>query len=168
MNTKTNNNRPDRGKNRKSGNVIEAPKDKRGAIANELGISEKTKAFYDEMIDNPNIGQVNAYKKTHDTSKQTNPNTAAVNASRLLRNDKYQIYKASVVGKAKKRIASLVDSENENIALKASQDIIDRTEGKATQKTENTSNVVHVALDLTGVKLGGHNITPSQIDQLGS
>lgn len=163
-----NNNRSDRGNNRKRGNVTEAPEDKRGAVASELRITEKTKRFYDTVIDNPKLTQTEAYKQTHDISKHKNENSAAVAASRLLKSDKYQIYKASVVGKAKRRIASLVDSDNENIALKASQDIIDRTEGKATQKTENTSRTVHVALDLTGVKLGGHNLTPNQVQELTS
>lgn len=163
-----NNNRKDRGKNKKRGNVIETPIDKRGAIASELGITEKTKKFYDEVIDNPRMGQVEAYKNTHDTTHHTNPNSADVAASRLLKSDKYAIYKASVVGRAKRRIASLVNSDNENIALKASQDIIDRTEGKATQKNEVTSRTVHVSLDVTGVKLGGHNISPSQLEELTS
>ena len=160
-----NNNRADRGNNRKRGNVTEAPESKRSAIAAELKIRPKTKALYDKMIDNPSLAQKDAYKELHPNASDE---TANVNASKLLSSTKYQIYKASVVGKAKRRIASLVDSENENIALKASQDIIDRTEGKATQKTENTSRTVHVALDLTGVKLGGHNLTPNQVQELTS
>jgi len=153
--TPVNNQRADRGRNRKSGNAPELTKEqKREEIAEELKISDKTKAFYDELIDNPKVGKREAYKMHIGSS--TSDVQASVNASRLINNDKYRIYKKSVVGSAKKRIASLVQSENESIALKASQDIIDRTEGKAVQKNESTHKVVEVKLDLTGVRIGAH------------
>ena len=72
-------------------------------------------------------------------------------------------YKDSAVKKAKRRVIELVDSSNENTALKASQDIIDRNEGKAIQKSETTSKVVTVKLDIGGARLGAHYIRPEQI-----
>lgn len=156
MANKPNNNRPDRGKNRKAGNSPElTAEQKLQEVAKELRIRPKTKALYDEVINNPKITQREAYLKTHATE---NIKTADNQASKLLNSPKYSIYKASAVGKAKRRIVSLVDSDNENIALKASQDIIDRTEGKATQKTESVNKTVEVKLDLTGVRLGAHYV----------
>jgi hypothetical protein len=157
MRTKKNNQRPDRGKNKKSGNAPQlTAEDKRAQLAKELRIDDKTKQFYDELIDNPTVGVREAYIKTRGES--TSPLQASVNASRLKNSDKYQIYKASAVGKAKRRVVELVGSRNESIALKAAQDVLDRTEGKAVQKNENVSRTVEVKLDLTGVRLGTHYI----------
>lgn len=156
MAQKTNNNRPDRGKNRKAGNSPELTAEQRKhQVAKELRISEKTKQFYDELIDGKHKTIRKAYKTIN---PETSDQQASVNASRLINNEKYAIYKASAVGKAKRRIVALVNSDNENIALKASQDIIDRTEGKATQKTESVNKTVEVKLDLTGVRLGAHYV----------
>lgn len=153
-----NNQRADRGKNRKRGNELklESTAEKRYRLAKELRISDKTKDFYDTLIDNPKIKIRDAYIQAKGES--TSLQQASVNASKLKNSDKYYIYKASAVGKAKRRVVELVESNNESIALKASQDILDRTEGKATQKTENISRTVEVKLDLTGVKLGAHHV----------
>lgn len=151
---RVNNNRPDRGKNRKAGNDPRITAEMRqDLLAKELRIRPKTKALYDEVINNPKITQREAYLRTHKTN---NIKTADVEASKLLNSPKYSIYRASAVGSAKRRIVQLVKSNNESIALKASQDILDRTEGKAVQKTENTSKVVEVKLDLSGVRIGAH------------
>lgn len=158
-----NNQRADRGNNRKRGNDSKlTAKEKRDKVAKQLKISDKTQNFYDEVITNPKIKKREAYKKH--ISDSTSDMQASVNASRLINSDKYQIYKDSAVSKAKKRIVSLVDSDNESIALKASQDIVDRTEGKAQQKDGDVSRTVKVEIDLTGVKLGNHYLTPQQID----
>lgn len=149
-----NNNRADRGKNRKAGNEVKLTAEmKQDLLAKELRIRPKTKALYDKVINEPKITQRQAYIDTHATN---NIKTADVEASRLLRSPKYSIYKASAVGKAKRRIVELVDSNNEQIAYKASADILDRTEGKAVQRNETTSKVVEVKLDLTGVRIGSH------------
>ena len=157
-----NNQRADRGANKKAGN---APKltaeDKNTRLAKQLRIKPRTKAMVDKLLANPGMSQTQAYIETH----QTNNRIVAKNeASKLLTKPSVAIYKDSAVRKAKSRIVSLVDSDNENIALKASQDIIDRTEGKASHKDEQLSRTVHVSLDLTGVKLGNHYLTPAQID----
>jgi len=157
-----NNQRADRGTNKKAGNAPElSPEQKRTALAKQLRIKPRTKAYVDKLLDNPSMSQTQAYIETHDTNSRK---TAVVEASKLLSKPNVAIYKDSAVRKAKSRIVSLVDSDNENIALKASQDIIDRTEGKAGHKDEQLSRTVHVSLDLTGVKLGNHYLTPAQID----
>lgn len=156
-----NNNKADRGKNRKAGNVTLSAEDKATLLAKELRIDDKTKDFYDELITNPNITKREAYKKHRGSS--TSDMQASVNASRLINSEKYHIYKASAVGKAKKRIVSLVDSKNESIALKSSQDILDRTEGKAIQRSENTNKTVEVKLDLSGVRIGSHYMQPIDV-----
>lgn len=155
---KTNNNKADRGSNKRAGN---APKltleEKRAKLAKELRLKPKTVKMVDKLLADDKLSQTQAYIDTHNT---TNRKTAAIAASKLLQKPNVQIYKDSAIKKAKSRIVSLVDSDSENIALKASQDILDRTEGKAKQKEGDNSTVVRVELDITGVKLGNHYIQP--------
>lgn len=159
-----NNNRADRGANRKAGN---APKltaeEKRRVLAKQYGIKPKTKEFIDLMNDNPKLSATEAYLRTHQTENRI---TAGNAASKLLKTPGVIGYKDAAVKKAKRRIVSLVDSTNESIALKASQDIIDRNEGKSVQKNETVSRTVEVKLDLTGVKLGNHYLTQQQVNSI--
>lgn len=150
-----NNNRADRGKNRKAGNVKLTPEEQRANLARDLNIKPRTKAFVDKLLDNPKISQTEAWIQTHET---TNRNSARATAATVLAKPSVQIYKDSAVKKAKTRIVSLVDSGNESIALKASQDIVDRTEGKAVQRSENINRTVEVKLDLSGVRIGAHHV----------
>ena len=149
-----NNNRADRGANRKAGNAPQlSPEQKKSQLAKDLRLKPKTKQMVDNLIDNPKLSQTQAYIDTHDT---TNRKTAAIAASKLLQKPNVQIYKQSAVIKAKKRVVQLVDSDNEAIALKASDSIIDRVEGKPLQKNETTQRTVEVKLDLTGLRIGAH------------
>ena len=156
MPSKPNNNRPDRGANRKAGN---APKltaeQKRHLLAKQLGLKPKSKQVLDLLIDNPKLSQVDAYAAVH---KTTNRTSAVNSASRLLAKDSARIYTDRAVGKAKRRIVSLVSSKNEAIALKASDSILDRTLGKSIQRSESTQQTVHVNLDTQGLRIGAHHI----------
>lgn len=155
-----NNQRLDRAGNRKSGNAPElTPEEKRVDLIKQLGLKPKTVEMLELMENNPKLSQTEAYIQTHATN---NRKVASVEASRLLAKPTVQIYKNSIIKKAKRRIGTLIDSTNESIALKASQDVIDRTEGKAVQKTESTQKTVSVKLDLSGVRIGAHYIRPEQ------
>lgn len=155
-----NNQRADRGANRKAGNESKAESwaDKRARLAKELKLAPKTVQLIELLENNPKLTQAEAYSMLHNVKDSR---VAAANASRVLASDSARIYKDSAVRKAKKKIVSLIDSDNEQIAIKASQDVLDRTEGKATQKTEQTSRTVHVSLDLTGVRIGSHYLPTS-------
>lgn len=160
--TVKNNNRADRGANKKAGNSPRlTAEEKKRILAKQLRLRPKTVAMVDMLLENPKLTQTEAYMRTHDTDNRKN---AGIQASKILNKPSVQIYKDSAVRKAKSRIVSLVDSENESIALKAATDIIDRTEGKAVQKNETTTKTVEVKLDLTGVKLGNHYIKPDMIE----
>jgi hypothetical protein len=153
-----NNQRLDRAGNKKAGNSPGlSPEEKRAKLIKQLRLKPNTVKMLELMESNPKLSQTEAYKQTHATN---NSNTAAVEASRLLASPNVQIYKDSVVKKAKRKIGILIDSENERIALDAAKDVIDRTEGKAIQKNETTSKVVTVKLDLSGLKLGAHYVAP--------
>ena len=153
-----NNNRPDRGKNKKAGNDRpESTAERKQRLAKQYGIRHKTKEMIDLMNDNPKLSATEAYIRTHETESRVTAGTAA---HKLLKKPSVIGYKDSAVKKAKRRMIELVDSSNESIAVKASQDIIDRNEGKAIQKTENTSKVVTVKLDIGGARLGAHYVRP--------
>jgi hypothetical protein len=159
-----NNNRPDRGKNRKTGNAPdETPEQKKTRLAKELRIKPRTKAMVDMLEEDKTLSQTEAYIRTHETNNRA---AAAVEASKTLKKPNVVIYSNAIVKKAKTRIGQLVGSDNESIALKASQDVIDRTEGKAGQKDGDKSRTVTVKLDLTGVKLGNHYLTTAQLDDV--
>lgn len=161
--TKANNQRPDRGANRKAGNVRRSAAEQRAALARQLRLKDSTKAFVDELIDNPKQDIGEAYLKTHKTTSKRN---ASIAGSKLLKKASVIGYRDSAVGKAKRRIVQLVDSDNEQVALKASEAIIDRNEGKAIQKNVSTSTVVEVKLDLSGKRIGAHYVnspTPPQL-----
>lgn len=155
-----NNQRLDRAANRKAGNAPElSPEEKRLDLIKQLRLKPNTIKMLELMESEKGISQTEAYIQTHMTN---NRKVAAVEASRLLASPNVQIYKQSVVKKAKRKIGLLIDSDNESIALKASQDVIDRTEGKAIQKSENIQRTVTVKLDIGGVRIGAHYIRPQE------
>lgn len=151
---KPNNNKAARGANRKAGNAPKLSAEaKRAALAKQLGLKPKTKAMIDLLESNPKLSQTEAYIRTHMTNSRK---TAGIEASKLLKKPSVIGYRDSAVKRAKLRIVTLVDSSNESIALKASESIIDRNEGKAVQKQDITSRTVEVKLDLSGVRIGAH------------
>lgn len=150
-----NNQRADRGKNRKSGNVRLSAEEKKEVLAKQYGLKPKTVELLDNLDKYPTKTQAEVYMMNHKTENKI---TASNAVTKLLKKPSVIGYKDSAVRLAKNRVVSLVKSTNESIALKASQDIIDRNEGKSVQKTENLSRTVEVKLDLTGVRVGSHYI----------
>lgn len=98
-----------------------------------------------------------AYKLVHPAA---NDNTARANSYKLMAKPEAQIYLQKHIDKARSKIVSLVDSQKENIALLASQDILDREHGKARQTTEVRSTSVAFSIDLSG-----EDITPTLQEQ---
>lgn len=99
----------------------------------------KTQAFADELLNNKKLSPTQAYLNTHIT---TNRRTANDLASKTLKRPSVQIYMQKHINAARNTIVSLSqDAEREEIRLKASQDILDRTLGKAIQRqvNENTN-----------------------------
>ncbi len=157
-----NNNRPDRGRNKRAGNdPVATLEEERRALAKQFRLKPKTKAMIDDMLDDPRLTQREAYLRHH---KTTNIKTVDRALNRTMNKPSVIGYKDSAVRKAKRRIIELVESKNESIALKASADIIDRNEGKAVQKNESISRTVDVKIDLTGVRLGNHYIKTEAVE----
>jgi len=107
----------------------------------------KTKAFVDELLADPKLSQTEAYIRTHST---TSRKSAGVSASKLLATPSVLIYMQEHTDRARQRIVSLVDSaKKEEIQLRASQDILDRTFGKPTQHAEVVARGITLNIDLS-------------------
>lgn len=110
---------------------------------NDLKLKPKVKAFADKLIADPKISHTQAYLDTHQT---TNRAAANVQATKTLAKPSVKIYLQRHANRAKERMLELVESEKEDIALRASVDILDRTYGKAVtkQQSENVNLNVNV------------------------
>lgn len=89
-----------------------------------------------------------AYKEVHPTASD---NTARNNVSQLLKKPEAQIYLQEHINKASKKIVQLVDSKKEEIALRASESILNRELGTPRQVTENRSTSLNITIDLKGM-----------------
>lgn len=108
----------------------------------------KTKAFLDKLLSDPKIDRNKAWMETHNTN---NPRSAAATAAEVLARPSSQLYLQQHIDKAKERIVSLVDSNREDIALKASESILDRELGKPIVKQQIQSTRISISLgDLQG------------------
>lgn len=110
--------------------------DKSEAIAKRLKIRPATKKAVDLLMANPKMSQTEAWLQTH---KTTSPASARATASKVLAKPNIQLYRQAHIDKATRRIVDLVDSKREDIALKASESILDRTYGKSVNKSVSTS-----------------------------
>lgn len=98
------------------------------------------------MAGQTTLNQTKAYKEIHPTASDL---TARNNASQLLKKPEAQIYLQEHINKAKSRIVELIGSEKEQIALSASEAVLDRALGKAVQRSEVQTTGVSLTIDLT-------------------
>lgn len=106
-------------------------------------IKRRTKDFANKLLADPTMSATQAYIETHQTN---NRNAAKVEASKLLAKPNVQLYMNSHIDKAKVKIVDLVDSNREEIALKASESILDRALGKPTIRQEVKSTRISISL----------------------
>lgn len=123
-------------------------------------ITRKQKAFADEIIANPKITGTDAALKTYDTESK---GMAAVIATKNLQNPVVQAYMQKHSDLAQEAMLELLahsrifakggDKEGAayaGVAFNISKDIMDRVHGKATQRTEVSTNSVSINIDLSG------------------
>lgn len=96
-----------------------------------------------------------ATQKTRNATQaylQTHPNASyqvALNeSSKLLAKPSAQIYLQEHVDRAKSTIVDLLNSDKDDIRLRSATDILDRSTGKAIQRTENVSTGITLNIDL--------------------
>lgn len=123
---------------------------------NKQGLTRKQKAFADELIANP---KQSATKSAQNTYNLKDSKVAAVVASENLRKPNIVAYLEQFDNFAQETIIDVAQNSrtlkdepaHANIALQASKDILDRLHGKATQRTESTSTVVTLGLNLSDI-----------------
>lgn len=120
-------------------------------------LTRKQKAFADYLLNNPKASGTEAIKATYSlgskhgtTSKRGEELTASVMATENLAKPNILAYMLEKAPEAELRVLQLMRSENEPIALAAAKDVLDRTHGRAVQRTESTSTSVNIAIDLSG------------------
>ena len=109
-------------------------------------LKENSKRTLDIIAGQQQQNATLAYKIIH---PQATDVTARNNVSQLLKKPEAQIYLQKHIVKAKTKIVELVDSKRENIALSASESILNRALGTPTQRIEQLSTTVNLNLDLT-------------------
>ncbi len=114
----------------------------KGTYATKL--TRKQKAWADTYIANPKAPLTDIARQTYNV---TEASTASEISRQNLKKPEIQIYLESHIDKAKSRIIQLIDSDREDIALRASQDVIDRTHGKPTQiqQSQSISFIQHLS-----------------------
>lgn len=114
----------------------------------KVRLTKQQKDYADIKLSNPNMALVDVVKQAYPNAKDSNyaSTIAAINE----KNNSIQIYTNEQISKAKKKIVELIDSEREDIALRASVDVLDREHGKAIQKQEISSKTMTINIDLSG------------------
>lgn len=124
-----------------------------------MTLKQNSKAILDVIASQDAQNATQAYKEIHPTASDV---TARTNAHKLLKKPEAQIYLQRHIDKAKAKVVSLVDSKREEIALKASEAILDRSLGKATVVTESTDyKDIHITLG-TAIPANTRNIADVQ------
>lgn len=121
-------------------------------VRDKYKLTRKQKAFADELLANPKLSATQAALRTYGKpDKPTTFKTASVIAAENLDKPSVRLYLNQHIEKAKNRVIELIDSEKEDIALRASDSVLDRALGKPTQRVENTSTSVNLNLNLTDI-----------------
>lgn len=113
-----------------------------------MTLKQNSKKILDVIAGQEAINATKAYKMVHPTASDV---TARNNVSQLLKKPEAQIYLQKHIDKAKSKVVELIDSNKEQIALQASESVLDRALGKSTQRIESNSTTVNLNLDLTNI-----------------
>jgi hypothetical protein len=110
-------------------------------------LTDKQKAAADNYLANPKLSKTEAVMRSYNTPSRK---SATSIASRVFNKPQVLEYLDEAASRAEQTIIRLMKSDNDAIALKAAQDILDRTKGKATQRTISESQTVTITADFTG------------------
>lgn len=111
-----------------------------------MKLTRKQKAFADHLLSEPKDSATEAAAQTYAVASRK---SAEVIASENLRNPAIQFYLEEHVDKAKLKVVELIDSDKEEIGLRASEAVLNRALGMPTQRTEVQSTGVTLVIDLT-------------------
>lgn len=111
-----------------------------------MALKANSKKVLDIIATQKKKNATQAYKEVHPDSTDV---TARTNAYKLLQKPSAQIYLQKHIDKATHTIVELLNSDKDDIKLRSATDILDRTHGKATQRTEVTTQGITLNIDLT-------------------
>jgi hypothetical protein len=111
-----------------------------------MTLKPKSKQVLDIIAAQPKTNATEAYLQVHGTDNRV---TAATNAYKLLQKPESQIYLEKHIDRARDTVIQLLNSDKDEIRLRSSQDILDRSHGKATTRIEQQTTGVTLNIDLT-------------------
>ena len=111
-----------------------------------MTLKRNSKAILDVYASQKKKNATQAYKQIHTNASDI---TARTNAYQLLQKPQAQIYLQQHIDNARETIVDLLQSEKDDIKLRAATDILDRTQGKAVQTTEVKSTILTLNIDMT-------------------
>lgn len=122
-------------------------------------LTDKQKNALDEYIANPKISKSEAIRRSYDIQ---HPKSAGAMVPKTFNTPQAKRYMEIHANRARDRIVELMEQNDKpELALKAAIDILDRTDGKATQKTLNQTQKVTIVADFTGGSAGERPSSPS-------
>jgi hypothetical protein len=116
-------------------------------------IPTKRMAVLKEKLKDPSITNSEAARRAF---PNLSPSSASMLALRTMKDERVLAILDKHVNKAQDTIVRLLDSDKPDIALRASQDILDRTYGKAIQRNENINKNITVVLGSHNAKIKTH------------
>lgn len=120
-----------------------------------MALKENSKRTLDIIAQQKKRNATEAYIATHEGVSRK---VAQVKSAQLLAKPEAQIYLQEHVDRARNTVVDLLNSEKDDIRLRASTDILDRNLGKATQKIEQTTTGITLNIDLSSALLEDQDI----------
>lgn len=115
-----------------------------------MALKQNSKKILDIIASEPNTNYTDAYRQVHPTASDI---TARTNSHKLIKKPEAQIYLQKHIDKAKSRVVELIDSNKENIALQASEAVLDRALGKAIQRVQTENKHLIMKIDTSDLGL---------------
>jgi hypothetical protein len=109
-------------------------------------LKANSKAVLDIIATQKERNLTKAYKEVHQNASL---DTARSAVSALMAKPEAQLYLEEHINKAKETIVGLMNSEKDDIKLRAATDVLDRSTGKAIQRVEQHTTGVTLTIDLT-------------------
>lgn len=112
-------------------------------------LTRKQQAFVDLLKNNPKMSATQAAMQTYGKEGKTMAySTAGSIAVENLQKPAIMLHLQNASEEAEKTVVNLLKSDNEQIKLAASKDILDRVHGRATQKVQTESSSISINIDL--------------------
>jgi hypothetical protein len=116
-----------------------------------MALKKNSKKILDIIATQKEQNATQAYKQVHTTASDI---TARTNAHKLLNKPESIIYLQKHTDNAKEVVIDLLNnSQKDDIRLRSAIDILDRSYGKPTQRTEVTTQGISLSIDLTSALL---------------